>query len=88
MEWQTIINFGLGSLLAAFGWFAREIWDAIKELRKDLRDLEQNLPENYVRKDDFKDAMSDVREDMREGFREVKELIGAVFKRLDNKQDR
>ena len=88
MDWQTIINFGLGSLLAALGWFAREIWDAIKELRKDLRDLEQNLPENYVRKDDFKDAMSDVREDMREGFKEVKELIGAVFKRLDNKQDR
>ena len=88
MDWQTIINFGLGSLLAALGWFAREIWDAIKEPRKDLRDLEQNLPENYVRKDDFKDAMSDVRDDMKEGFREVKELIGAVFKRLDNKQDR
>ena len=88
MEWQTIINFGLSCVIAALGWFAREIWDAIKELRKDIKDIEQSLPENYVRRDDFKDSMTDVREDMREGFREVKELIGAVFKRLDSKQDR
>lgn len=88
MEWQTLINVGLGTIIAAIGWFAREIWDAIKELRKDIKDIEQSLPENYVRRDDFKDAMSDVRDDMREGFREVKEMIGAVFKRLENKQDR
>lgn len=88
MEWQTIINFGLSCVVAAFGWFSREIWDAIKELRKDIKDIEQHLPENYVRRDDFRDSMQDVREDMREGFKEVKELIGAVFSRLDNKQDR
>ena len=88
MEWQTVINFGLSCVVAALGWFAREIWDAIKDLRKDIKDIEQALPENYVRRDDFRDSMQDVREDMREGFREVKELIGAVFKRLDNKQDR
>ena len=88
MDWQALINLVLGSVIAALGWFAREIWDAIKELRKDIKDIEQALPENYVRKDDFRDSMQDVKEDMREGFREVKELIGAVFKRLDNKQDR
>lgn len=88
MDWQTVINFGLGCFVAALGWFAREIWDAIKELRKDIKDIEQHLPENYVRRDDFRDSMQDVREDMREGFKEVKELIGAVFSRLDNKQDR
>lgn len=88
MEWQTIINFGLGTIIAALGWFAREIWDAIKELRRDIKTIEQGLPEHYVRKDDFRDAMQDVREDMREGFKEVKDLIGAVFKRLDSKQDR
>ena len=88
MEWQTIINLALGSVIAAIGWFAREIWDAIKDLRKDIKEIEQSLPENYVRRDDFRESMADVKEDMKEGFREVKELIGAVFKRLDNKQDR
>lgn len=88
MDWQTVINFGLGCLVAAFGWFAREIWDAIKELRRDMKTIEQNLPEHYVRKDDFRDSMADMREDMREGFKDVKDLIGAVFKRLDGKQDR
>lgn len=88
MDWQTIINIGGGLIIAGLGWFAREIWDAIKELRRDIKNIEQGLPEHYVRKDDFRDAMQDVREDMREGFKEVKDLIGAVFKRLDSKQDR
>lgn len=30
---QSIINSLLGGSLAALGWFARQIWDAIKELR-------------------------------------------------------
>ena len=33
---QSIINSILGGALAALGWFARQIWDAIKELRQDL----------------------------------------------------
>lgn len=33
---QSIINSLLGGSLAALGWFARQIWDAIKELRQDL----------------------------------------------------
>jgi len=33
MDWQTVINIGLGGVLAALGWFAREIWDSLKELR-------------------------------------------------------
>ena len=33
MEWQTIINFGGSALLAALGWFARQIWDSVQELK-------------------------------------------------------
>ena len=45
---QSIINLLLGSALAALGWFARQIWDAIKELRSDLARLREELPTRYV----------------------------------------
>jgi len=88
MEWQTVINIGLGTMMGLVGWFAREIWETIKDLRKEIRDLDQKMHKDFVRRDDFKDAMADHKKDMQRGFDEVKELIGAVFKRLDQKQDR
>lgn len=57
MDWQILINIIGGSVLATIGWFAREIWDAVKELRRDIKRIEANLPEIYVRKDDFKSAL-------------------------------
>lgn len=50
---QSIINSILGGALAALGWFARQIWDAIKELRTDLARLREELPTRYVPKDEF-----------------------------------
>lgn len=29
------------------------MWEAIKDMQKDLREIERELPENYVRKDDI-----------------------------------
>lgn len=88
MEWQTIINSALAFVVAAIGWFAREIWDAIKELRKDIKQIETSLPEHYVRKDDFKEAMKEIKQDMKEGFTKVEDMIGLVFKKIDSKQDK
>lgn len=50
---QSIINSLLGGALAALGWFARQIWDAITELRSDLARLREELPSRYVPKDEF-----------------------------------
>jgi chorismate mutase len=88
MDWQTIINFILGGFTALIGWFAREIWDAIKELRGEIKQLDKQMHQDFVRRDDFRDAMAEHKVDMQQGFREVKELLGAVFKRLENKQDK
>jgi hypothetical protein len=88
MDWQIIINSGLGIVVAAIGWFAREIWDAIKELRKDIKQIETALPEHYVRKDDFKDAIKDIKDDMKDGFNKIEHMIGLVSKKLESKQDK
>ena len=84
MEWQTVINIALGSVLAAVGWFAREIWDSVKELRRDLHQIEKDLPEIYVRRDDLKD----VRTEMAARFDKIENLIGSLYDRLNEKADK
>lgn len=73
IEYQSIINLAGGAVLAVIGWFARQIWDAVKELRKDLHKIEVALPKEYVRKDELG---------------EIKALIQKIFDKLDGKQDK
>jgi hypothetical protein len=73
IEYQGIINLIGGTTLAVIGWFARQIWDAVKELRRDLHNIEVALPRDYVRKDDLA---------------EIKTLIQKIFDKLDGKVDK
>lgn len=77
MNLQDLLNAGAGLAFAAMGWFAREIWAAVKELKADLAKLREDLPKEYVQKEDFKD-----------GIREIKEMLGKIFDRLDGKADK
>jgi len=74
---QQIIDLGLGAVMTVIGWFAREMWGAVKELKSDLSKLREDLPKSYVSKDDY-----------REDIRELKEIMNKVFDRLENKQDK
>lgn len=77
MDLQAIYNIGIGVVLAGVGWFAREIWGAVAELRRDLRQIEIDLPSNYLRKDEF-----------REGINEIKQMLGEVFRKIDDLKDK
>lgn len=73
---QSIINSILGGALAALGWFARQIWDAIKELRTDLARLREELPTRYVPKDEFHQYSSAV-------FKKLDRIEDKIDKKLD-----
>jgi len=88
MDWQTIINIGLGGIIASLGWFAREIWDAVKELRRDVHRIEKDLPEIYARRDEFREAMKEVRTEMNGRFDKLENLIGSLYDRLQDKADK
>jgi hypothetical protein len=77
MEMQTIINVIAGAILTVLGWFAREIWGAIKELQRDMRVIEINLPTNYVKKEDFSKSLT-----------EIKDLCDKIFDKLDKLNDK
>jgi hypothetical protein len=73
MDYQVFFNMAVG--LAAFfgGWTLNNITKAIERLDKDVR----NMPHNYVSKDDY-----------RNDIREVKEILGKIFDRLEEKADK
>jgi hypothetical protein len=77
MEYQSLINTGAGIAFTVAGWFAREMWNAVKELKSDLAKLREELPKTYV-----------TRDDSREDIREIKEMLGKIFDKLDGKADK
>lgn len=77
MDTQTIINVALGVILTVSGWFARQLWDAVKELQQDLHRIEVDLPSNYIRRDEFLD-----------GMKEIKDMLSKIFDKLDAKADK
>lgn len=77
MDYQNLLNAALVSISGVTGWFARELWAAVKELKSDLAKLREDLPREYVVKNDY-----------REDIRELKEMIGKIFDKLDSKTDK
>jgi predicted RNA-binding protein with EMAP domain len=77
MEPQQLLNIGLSTVMVVIGWFARELWAAVKELKSDLSKLREDLPKSYVSRDDY-----------REDMRDIKEMLNKIFDKLEAKQDK
>jgi hypothetical protein len=77
MDYQSVINLAVGLAFTVAGWFAREMWSAVKELKSDLSKLREELPKTYIARDDY-----------REDMREIKEMLGKIFDKLEAKQDK
>ena len=77
MDFQSLINAALFVISSATGWFAREMWNAVKELKSDLSKLREELPKEYVARDDY-----------RSDIRELKEMLSKIFDKMDNKVDK
>jgi hypothetical protein len=85
---QTLFNWVVGVCGFLGGWVLKVIWDAIKELKGDIRQIERDLPEIYVRKDDFKEAVREIKQDMKDGFNKIDNTLGLIFKKLEHKEDK
>ena len=56
----------LGIACSALGWFARQMWSAVQELKRDMNDMRLLISDDYVRYDRLKDAMRPVMESLQE----------------------
>jgi S-adenosylmethionine:tRNA-ribosyltransferase-isomerase (queuine synthetase) len=84
MDWQIIINIGAGSLLTIGGWFARQLWDSVKELKADIADLRLHVSETYVKKSE----METLEAQMDKRFDRVEQMIVKLYDKIDQKVDK
>jgi hypothetical protein len=73
METQTLFNVAVTLAGGLGGWVLNNIWQSIRTLDKDVR----QMPHLYVTKEDYKSDIS-----------EIKQMLGKIFDKLDEKADK
>jgi hypothetical protein len=76
MDSQTLINIAFSLFGTVSGWLFKVVWDAIKDLQTDQREIERELSDSFVRKDDYRIDIA-----------EVKGMLARIFDRLDRQAD-
>ena len=74
---QTTINLALSAILGVVGWFARQLFEAVKQLKDDLHRIEADLPKSYVLKDDMDKRMD-----------HIETMFQRIYDKLDGKADK
>ena len=77
MDPQSLMNFASTVAIGSGGWFARELWGAVKELRDDLHQLEVEMPKTYVSKFDMDKRMD-----------HIENMFQRIYDKLDEKADK
>jgi hypothetical protein len=73
MEYQVIFNVGIALVGFIGGWMVNRVFVLLDRIDADMK----AIPMQYVAKEDY-----------REDIREIKEMLGAIFKRLESKADK
>jgi hypothetical protein len=76
MDSQTLINLAFSAFGTVAGWLFKVLWDAIKDIQHDQKEIEKELADSYVRKDDYRIDIA-----------EIKGMLGRIFDRLDRQAD-
>lgn len=74
---QDTINLITACSGALVGWVLKVIWDAVRTLQEDIKEIERDLHTSYVSKDDYRNDIS-----------EIKDILNKIFDKLDKKADR
>ena len=74
---QMIINVVGAILIGSLGFIIKTLWDGQQKMKQDMTSLERYLPETYIRRDDYKDDIAD-----------IKNMLNAIFEKLDQKVDK
>lgn len=77
MEFQQLLNIVLGTAMTVVGWFARELWTAVKELQADLSKLREDLPKTYISREDYRSDLT-----------EIKIMLRRIEDKLEKKEDK
>jgi hypothetical protein len=84
MDFQFMINLGGATALGVGGWFARQLWDSVKELKNDISSIRLHMSENYVKKSE----VDGFRQEMDKRFDRIEVLLDKLYEKLDGKVDK
>jgi len=74
---QTLINAGFTLIGALGAWILKTVWEAIKDLKTDMKEIAAEVHSDYTRKEDFNKAID-----------RIEALCNKIFDKLDNKMDK
>ena len=74
---QDLYNIIVGVCGAAIGWLLKVVWDSVRALQEDMKEIERELHTEYVSKNDY-----------RQDIIEMKEILKQIFDKLDRKVDK
>ena len=74
---QDVINLLIAGSGAVIGWVLKVIWDSLRVLQEDIKEIEKELHTEYVSKVDY-----------RADILEVKDILKQIFAKLDSKADK
>lgn len=72
-----MLSIGLSIACTVMGWFLRELWTAVKELKEDVTTLKDRINSDFVRKEEVRDFRNEI----------INHLI-RIEAKLDSKQDK
>lgn len=77
MGWQDFLDVGIAVVSGLFGWFFKVIWEAINELKADMKTLNVAVHEKCVMKDDYRIEMA-----------KIEAMFQRIMDKLDGKADK
>jgi hypothetical protein len=74
---QNLINVAATAFSAVIGWILKVVWDAIRNMQSDMKELEKDLHTKYITKDEYsRDIL------------EIKTILMKISDKLDSKVDK
>lgn len=77
MDTQLLIDITLGAVLTVMGWVAKELWNTLREMSREIHEIRQEMPTKYVMRSDYKDDLN-----------EIKSMLNKIFDQLNAKADK
>jgi len=77
MEIEMTFKIAITCVGALGGWMLKVIWESIKEVKEELKELNREVNQDFVRRDDFSEAIL-----------RIENMFNRIFDKLDNKADK
>ena len=75
MDTQSLINLGFTIAGILGGWILKTVWEEIKMLQQNQRDIEREIHDTYVKRDDYKSDINEIKTMLNDIYRELRKKV-------------